>query len=384
VTSARWPSAVPGVGPLAGVRVVELGTFISGPFAAMALADLGADVLKVEPPSGDPLRRFGRTGKATSPAFLNVNRGKRSVCLDLKDPGAAARLRDVLDAADVLVCNWRASVAGRLGILDDELAERNPRLVRLYLTGYGLQGPLADAPSFDSVLQARSGLADVMRRDDVPQLLPMYLVDKLAGVVASQAVLAALVGRSATGRGERIDLAMLDAAAYLDFPEVMTNRTYLDHADLPARNDQAAAIRPVRAADGWLVAAAVTGDQVRRACAALGADELAGELLAMPDATALTRRFCDEVERRTRMLSLDDALARLAAADVPATACLSLDEHLADEQVAVNQLYRVVDREDLGAVREVRYPARFSSTGDLWPATAAPALGRHTTDVVPS
>src|SRR5438874_2445718 len=148
-------------GPLDGIKVVELASFVSAPFATMMLGDLGAEVIKIEPPGkGDPMRNLGRNEAGVSPLFVNTNRGKRSVTLDLKDPAGQVELRALLRTADLLVCNWRPAVAARLGLVDEELAAENPRLIRIYVSGYGPDGPLADTPTYDSVIQARVGLTE--------------------------------------------------------------------------------------------------------------------------------------------------------------------------------------------------------------------------------
>ena len=370
-----------GTGPLQGIRVIELASFISGPFATMMLADLGADVVKIETARGDPLRRFGRSGAPLSPLFINTNRGKRSVVLDLKNADGRARLHELLATADVMLCNWRPSVAPRLGIVDEDLIERNARLVRVYVTGFGGTGALADDPTFDSVIQAHLGSAD----DDgsAPEILGSYVVDKTAAVMVAQAVLAALFVRERRGVAERVDVALLDAAAYVNFPDTMANRTLLDFAPPSARNRHAAATRAIRASDGWLVVVPVTADQIRRSCAVVGRPALADEILAMPDATALTERMLDELERVIGAGPVSTWVERFRAADVPAGACLTIDEHLADEQVRCNELYRVDNwGDDLGPVRHVRHPARFASWPSLHATSGPPGLGQQTTEVL--
>src|SRR5262245_8398727 len=136
-------------GPLTGVTVVEAATYVSGPFAAMQLADLGADVIKVEAPSGDPFRNFGRPSQYVSATFASTNRGKRGVTLDLKHPPDLRRLFTLLERADVFICNWRAGVADALGLTDAALSSCNSRLIRMFITGYGPTGPIAGEPAFD-------------------------------------------------------------------------------------------------------------------------------------------------------------------------------------------------------------------------------------------
>jgi crotonobetainyl-CoA:carnitine CoA-transferase CaiB-like acyl-CoA transferase len=371
-----------GSGPLAGVTVIELASFISGPLAGMMLADLGADVIKVEPPRGDPFRRFGRPNTSMSPMFANVNRGKRCLALDLKAGKGRAAVRQLLRQADVMICNWRPSVAARLGLADDALAEDNPDLIRVYISGYGPDGPMAEQPTFDSIIQARLAFGEVQGDGDTPSLVTGYVVDKTAAAMVGQAVLAALVGRYRTGRGARVEVAMLDAGAYLNFPDGLANRTFIDHQPREARNRQLAGVRPIRASDGWLVVAPVTADQIRRACAAVDRSSWADEILAISDGATMTATLFDRVETVTREGTVDSWLARFARHDVPVAPCFSIDQHLADPQVVHNQLYSVTESPELGAVRQVRYPAVFSTWGRLGRSEPPPTPGQHTTEIL--
>jgi crotonobetainyl-CoA:carnitine CoA-transferase CaiB-like acyl-CoA transferase len=358
----------PGQGPLDGVRVVELASFVSGPLATAMLADLGADVVKVEPPGGDPFRRFGRTGHAASPLFVNSNRGKRGVVLDLKDPTDLAQLRDLLDDADVMLSNWRPAVSERLGLADDTIAARNPGLIRVYVSGFGDSGPSADAPVYDAIIQAHVGSAET----SPPTIVASYPVDKITATMACQAALAALFERERGGPARRVDVALLDTAAYWSFVDGMVNRTFADDAPADASNRQAAAIRPIRTSDGWLIVVPVSAPQIRRTCECVGRAALADELLAMQDATALTTRLMDEIEVVTRTAPTDHWLRAFQRADVPAGPCLTIDQHLADPQVLHNHVYDVAEWPELGQVRRVRYPARFAGHGELWPRNGPP------------
>jgi crotonobetainyl-CoA:carnitine CoA-transferase CaiB-like acyl-CoA transferase len=254
--------------PLDGIRVLEAASFVSGPYVGQMLADLGAEVVKIEaPPRGDPFRRFNRPAEIYSPIFANSNRGKGSIMLDVKDEGQRARLLDLISGSDVWVTNWRPGVADRLGLGDDVLAGRNPRLIRLYVSGYGERGPRADAPVFDTIVQAASGLTDALAPGDgSPQVLAGFPIDKVTAALAAQSVLAALFARERSGRGERIDLSMLAAAAYVNFVELFANRTFLDTAPVEARNLQATGLRALRAKDGWLTIAPVSGPAIRAIC----------------------------------------------------------------------------------------------------------------------
>ncbi len=376
------PTNAPHTGPLSGITVLDLATYVAGPLAAMSLADLGADVIKVEAPRGDPTRRFGRAG-AVSPLFTNSNRGKRSICLDLKQPGDRDRLHGLLATADVVISNWRDEVAARLGIDDAALARDHPRLVRAYVTGFGTSGPLAGAPAFDGVLQAYLGITDA-QGDEAPQLVRSYLVDKVTALMAAHAILAALVARDRTGTGDRIDISMLDAGAYFDFPDMMMSRTFVEGAPASPRSEQITANRPIRARDGWLVVAPVSGAQVRNACAAMGVPELAEEVSSMKDGGAVVARLFAGFEKVTADLPVAECVTRFASAGVPAGPCFTFDQHLADPQVEHNELYAVHHSAAYGAIRQVRYPARFAAHGVQGRDRAIPTPDEHRGELLTS
>ena len=370
-------------GPLAGTRVVELASFITGPYTGLMLADLGADVIKIEQPKGgDAFRRFGRPATYVSPVFANCNRGKRSMVLDLKAEGGVATLLRLLTTTDILVCNWRPDVAERLGLGDHVLEEANPRLIRMYISGFGPAGPNADEPAFDNVLQARSGLTQALWAGEEPTILPGYPIDKMTAVMAAQAALAALLSRQRDGRGDRIDLAMLDAAGYLNFIDLFTNRVFVDHQPAEARNLHASSTRPLAASDGWLIIAPVSGEAIRNACVTVGHPDWADEVLPIADQVTMVRLLFDRMESVMPTDTVANWLSRFQAHDVPAAPCLSIDEHLDDPQVAHNQMYSVTEWPDVGKVRSARYPARFASTGPLAATGAAPRLGANTDEIL--
>jgi crotonobetainyl-CoA:carnitine CoA-transferase CaiB-like acyl-CoA transferase len=347
--------------PLAGVTVVEAANYVSGPWAGMMLADLGADVIKVEPPKGDPYRRFA--GARLSAHWLSANRGKRSVVADLKTAEGVERLLGLIDGADVFLSNWRPDVAERLGIGDAVLVARRPELVRLWISGWGTTGPASDQPAFDVVMQGGGGMIDAASRDGNLEVLPGYPVDKATSMMAVQSILAALFARERGAGGERIDLAMLDVTAYVDFPDLFTSRVFVDDAPVDAHSTTATAVRSLPASDGAFVIAAVTGSQIKGACRAIGHPEFAGELFATTGQMmeTLVRLFAPVTEAQP----LEHWLARFTEEDVPVAACITIDEHLAHPQVVHNEIYAVDEVPGVGRVRSVRYPALAPSWGTL-------------------
>lgn len=364
-------------GPLDGVFVVDASRYVTGPFAAMMLGDLGAEVVKVEPPGGDPNRRIGRRRGGIGMLFVNTNRGKRSAVLDLKEAADAVCFRRLLKRADVLVENWRPGVPERLGLSDGPLAAMNPRLVHLAITGYGPTGPRSARGAFDSLAQALSGLAWFQGEASRPRLLRTYVADKATSTLAVQAVLAALFRRERTGRGGRVEVNMLDASAYFNFPDLFDARTILADAESVDPADHPGDHTLIRTADGWIVVAPSTRNQVERACRAAGHPEWVEELAGLTDFRQLAPALMSRIEGVTRAGPTAAWLAAFDAADVPAAPVLDLDAHLSDPQVAHNHTYGELDHPRLGPHRYARYPARFTGESDRPTSHPFPELDEH-------
>jgi len=348
-------------GPLAGITVVELAAYLSAPFAAMMLADLGATVIKVEPPRGDPFRRF-QGGGAMSPQFANINRNKQGVVADLKTPEGVDRVLELVETADIFLANWRPDTGARLGLGDDVLAARNQRLIRCYVSGFGSDGPSASRPAYDSIAQAASGLTWSWTDGDEPTLAANYLADTVTASMTAQSMLAAVIARDRSGVGERVDVAMVDAFAYFNSSAAMAHRVYLDHID-PDAVPNTTPTRPVQALDGWLVISVVTRKQIDAAFEAIGRPEQVEALIAEHGVRNLSDPMLDALEVGTRSKSVDHWVAEFTARDVPHEPCFTVDQHLASDYAADAELYSEHVWPDIGRVRQIRHPARFTS----WP-----------------
>jgi crotonobetainyl-CoA:carnitine CoA-transferase CaiB-like acyl-CoA transferase len=334
----------------------------------MQLADLGAEVIKIETSKGDPFRRLGKANYPESPLFVNSNHGKRSVSLDLKSPDGLARAFELISGADVMITNWRPGVTERLGLGDEALAAANPRLIRVYITGFGGDGPSADRATYDAIIQAHLGSASGLRPGQPPSIQGLYIVDKISATMACQATLAALVGRERGGGGTRVDLSLLEAGAYVQYPDMMANRTFIEGSPAEAANTHSAATRPIQASDGWLIVVPVTAQQIRSAFELIGKPELGEELMKMRDPAELTVRMLDALEEYTRQHTVAECLEQFDGADVATGACLTFDQHLDDPQVRHNANYQIADWPLHGKVRYIRYPAHFST----WPEPVVP------------
>jgi crotonobetainyl-CoA:carnitine CoA-transferase CaiB-like acyl-CoA transferase len=365
-------------GPLAGIRVIDVSTYVAGPFAAMMLADLGAEVIKVEPPRGDPIRRIGSTDDRTSPMAAAVNRNKRSVALTLSDPAGRDQLLQLTRDADVLLHNWRPSAEKRLGLTDETFRAVQPRLIRVVVTGYGDASPHADEPAFDPIIQAQCALFSAPRGAARPTAVNMIIADKIASMFTVQGVLAALHARERTGEGDRVTVPMLNALSYFDSPDLLEADTFLDEPETGRRADP---FIPARAADGYLVIAPTTGAQIKRTLEVAGHPEWRNELMAYRDRNQILQALVGLIEPVLATATVAEWLDRFQRADVPASAVLDVGGHLTDPHVVHNQVYQVYSHPERGRMRAARYPVGFAAHRQV-PPVAYPEPGEHNTELL--
>jgi crotonobetainyl-CoA:carnitine CoA-transferase CaiB-like acyl-CoA transferase len=374
-------------GPLAGVRVLDLTSVVSGPLATMFLADQGAEVIKIEPLSGDITRRSRQSISASgefSALFVSSNRGKRSLALDLKRPEAAEIMRKLISSADVLVQNFRPGTMERLGFGEPVLRELNPRLIYVSISGVGESGPYAKKRVYDPIIQGLSGFADLQAdpRTRRPQMIRTIVADKTTAIFAAQAVTAALFARERTGEGQHIRLAMLDTMIAYLWPEAMTQYTVVGReattADPTARPDLI-----FETADGYITVGTISDSEWQGFCAASGRPGLA------EDARFNTPggRSVNATERILLMAEIikerptADWLLRLDTNDVPSAPVLRRNEVIANEQVLARELIVELDHPDIGWVRQPVPAARFDRT----PAQIqgpAPRIGEHSAAIL--
>ncbi len=357
------------MGPLAGIRVLDLSQIVSGPMAGAWLSDQGADVLKLEAPAGDPVRSVGVRKGNMSAIFVSVNRGKRGIVLDLKDPATRADFEALLRWADVLIENFRPGALARLGFSWERCAEINPRLIYCAITGFGPDGPYANIRAYDPVVQAASGVAATQAdAQGQPSLVQSLVCDKVTALTAAQGITAALFARERSGTGQRVEIAMLDAALAFNWPEGMYNHAFVEPAaPFP---DYGTLTRLWPALDGQVSMAAIQDSEFQAMRDALGNPES----LADPRYDSMAGRFAHlaallpamgaEVAIRTRGELMDGFKA------TGAVGCTvnSREEVLTDPQVLHNGSIVTVDQGSLGHVRVARHPVRFSAT----PANDAP------------
>jgi crotonobetainyl-CoA:carnitine CoA-transferase CaiB-like acyl-CoA transferase len=372
-----------GGGPLAGVRVLDLARVLAGPYAAMLLADLGAEVIKVErPETGDDTRSWGPPfagpeDRRQSTYFLSVNRGKRSVTIDLKDPAERDFVADLIRWADVLVENFRPGVMDRLGLGDERLAELNPGLVRLSISGFGDAGPDRDRVGYDQIVQAEGGLMSLTGMPGGPVVkVGVPIADVSAGLFGVIGVLGALVERSRTGRGQRVTTSLLAAQAGI---HTFQATRYLVAGEVPGpsgnHHPTVAPYGLFDAADGPLVIAVGNEDIWWRFAPLVGVDPAEPRFAA----NALRLRHVDELHRilaaALAARPVAEWLSLLAGAGVPAGRVKSLDEVYGSGALAWE-----VDHPVLGWIRLPANPLQFSRTA-LVPGLPPPLLGEHTGQV---
>ena len=371
-------------GPLAGYRIIDVTQMLSGPMATMMLADQGADVIKVEPPSaGDLTRALGGGSRGMAPTFATINRNKRSVVLNLKDRRGIELLERLVAGADLFVQNFRPGVADRMGIGEAALRRIKPNLVYVSISGFGESGPYVHKRVYDPVIQALSGLASI-QGDPVtgrPRMIRLIVPDKVTALTAAQAMTAALLARERTGEGQHVRLAMLDAVIAFLWPEGMARHTFIGSAPVVVRPDARDLV--FETADRYITVGAVSDAEWAGLTHALGHPEwLDDPRFQTPagrvkHADARLELTAEVLKTRTSA----EWLARLEAEDVPCAPVLSRAEVIADAQVAANELIVESDHPQAGRMRQPRPAARFERT----PAeirSPAPLLGEHTDAVL--
>ncbi len=365
-----------GLDVLKGVKIVEQGTFITGPCAGMMLADLGADVIKVESPDGDPYRAY--QGGNYSPHFQAYNRNKRSLTLDLKQPPDLGIFDALVREADVFIQNFRPGTAGRLGAGAQRLQELNPRLVYCSISGFGADGPYVDRPSYDSVAQALSGFLSVVVDEDRPRFLGPALADAITGIYASYGVLGALFDRGRTGRGRIVEVSMLEAMAHF---AVEPYAAYFALGAVPRSGDRPrlAQAHILRTGDGGFIAIHLSSLEKfwTGLVAALEAPQLASDPRF---ATRLARidnydALGAELDRLFSGHPTQHWVERLGAADVPHAPINRVDAAVQDPQV--QHLGLMVPVQQPHAARHAVRPAVQFDGRRATGVRPAPLLGEH-------
>lgn len=375
--------------PLDGIRVLDLTQVMAGPFCTMLLGDLGADVIKIEPPTGDLSRGMGgarlRGPSGESAPFLALNRNKRSVVLDLKRDDHRAAFHALARTADVVVENFRPGVVQRLGVDYDSLAPGNPRIVYASISGFGHTGAWADRPGFDLVAQAMSGIMSVTGEPDgAPVKAGVPIADLSAGLFAANGIMAALVARDRTGKGQLVETSLFESALAL---AVWESAEYWATGEAPRALGSAhrlsAPYQVFRTRDGHIALAALTSPQWTRLCAALDRPTLAEDpRFATNDARMMHRAaLTAEIEAALQACSTDEWVERLLAAGVPAGPMLDFAQVFEAPHTADRAMIQDVAHPTAGTVRTLGSPVKMSEHAPHV-RRPPPLLGQHTEEVL--
>ena len=371
--------------PLAGLKVIELARILAGPWAGQTLADLGADVIKVEAPEGDDTRRWGppfidRDGDRSAAYFHATNRGKRSITCDFRTPEGQEVVHKLIADADVVIENFKVGGLAKYGLDWPSLQAVNPRLIYCSITGFGQTGPYAHRAGYDFIIQGMAGLMSVTgEADGQPQKVGVAVTDVFTGVYAATAILAALIQRWVTGKGQQIDMALMDVATAIMANQ---NMNYLATGTAPAKMGNAhpnlAPYAVFDCADGWIILATGNDGQYRKLCSILGLGALAEAPDYLTNADRIRNRVAltEAITAATMRWRKADLLQACEDQGVPAGPINNLAEVFADPQVIARKL-----RLDLDGVPGVRSPFTFSEA-ELALDRPAPKLGEHQTEVL--
>ncbi|MEM9174281.1 MAG: CoA transferase [Myxococcota bacterium] len=372
-------------GPLAGYRIVDLTTMLSGPMATCLLGDQGADVIKVESPGvGDLVRRLGAPRDGITASFATINRNKRSIVLDLKQDAGRAAFEKLVSTADVVVQNFRPGVVDRMGIGFDDLKAIRPDLIYVSISGFGERGPYAGKRVYDPVIQALSGLATIQGDRGVgrPKMMRVVIPDKVTAMTAAQAITAALLARERSGEGQHVRLSMLDAMIALAWPEGYAGHTFVgSEADVP-RNALAQDL-VFETKDGYMTAGAVSDSEWEGLTRALDHPEWLDDdrFKTAGGRVAYAKERLDQTADVLVTRTTEEWLERLDAEQVPCAPILPLSEIIRHPQVEATGVVVETDHPVAGRIRQARAAARFEKT----PTTLerpAPTLGEHTDEIL--
>jgi crotonobetainyl-CoA:carnitine CoA-transferase CaiB-like acyl-CoA transferase len=371
-------------GPLAGIRVLDLSNVVSGPLCTQILGDLGADVIKVETARGDATRMMGPPFKAgLTPLFAQVNRNKRSIVVDLKRSEGQGIVRRLARDADVLVENFRPGVLERLSIGYEDLAAENSKLIYVAISGFGPEGPYSDLPAYDMVIQAMSGFAP-LQGDDEPRLIRNIIADKASGMTAAYAVMAALFQRERNGgKGQKIDVPMLDAYAAFMLPDVMSGETFPPKEEITLPVSLADLYRCWKTKDGYVAIITIEDHQYQALCRAVEREDLATDsryatfFQRITHAPELFRLIESELAKWTTA----ELVARARQLGAPLAPVYSVAELINDPQAVANGTVIETDEPGAGRMRLLRNPVRFHN-GSASLRRFPPRLGEHTDEIL--
>ena len=373
---------------LEGIRIVDMSSVIFGPYATQMLADMGADVIKVEPPQGDMSRYIGKPAKTVGmgSTHMTVNRGKRSIVLDLKTPDDAEILRQLLATADVFFHNVRAQAMDRLGFGYDTVKAIKPDIIYVHGAGFGQDGPYADLQAYDDVIQAATGTTSLLSRvdgDPRPRYFPSLIADKVAGHYGAQAILAALVHKLRTGDGQHVEVPMFECFTNFMLEEHLQAQTFdppLGPIGYPRQLDPGR--QPFPTADGFISIVPYTDEKILQLLDLLGGAHVLEDARFADGRT----RFANITALYAEIAALTPArttaawMALFATSEIPAMVARDMADIFNDPHLIATGFFRMKEHPTEGRYREMAPPVRFSADGGR-DIGLAPGLGEHSAEI---
>ena len=372
------------MGPLEGVKILDLTSMVSGPMGAMILADQGAEVIKVEPLAGDQLRHMAATHNGVNAPFYSCNRGKKSLAIDLKSKEGKEILNKLVEQSDVFMQNFRPGTIERMGFGYEELKKINPKLIFLSISGFGNKGPYAQSRVYDPVIQALSGATDIQADRDTgtPKMFRIVVADKVTSLTASQAVSSALYAREKTSQGQHIKLSMLDSVIAFFWPEGMTGLVFEEN-EFDVRKLQGSQDLIYQAKDRYITAGAVSDAEWMGMCRALNMEELIeDERFSTSSARVINAEERKQITgAEIKKWNSEDILERFQAEGVPSAPLLDRMELMHHEQIIANKTILREHYKGFGEVRQAKPAAYFENTPSEI-TRPAPKLGEHGKEIV--
>ena len=372
------------MGPLKGVKVLDLTSMVSGPVGAMILADQGAEVIKVEPVSGELVRHMAAPHNGLNPVFFSCNRGKRSIALDLKSNEGKEILFKLAENADVFMQNFRPGAIDRMGFGEKVIRKLNENIIYVSISGFGSVGPYANSRVYDPIIQALTGATDIQadRATGEPKMFRIIIADKVTSLTAAQAISSALFAREKHGISQHIELSMLDSMISFFWPEGMAGIVFAEN-EVDMRKLQGSQDLIYKAKDKHITAGAVSDAEWKGMCRALNREDLIeDERFATPAGRVSNSQERKEITgQEISKWNSQEILSRLQAEGVPSAPLLDRMELLGNEQILANESILRLNYERYGEVRQARPAARFEKTPSEI-NSPAPLLGEHGREIL--
>ena len=371
------------MGPLEGIKIIDISTIVSGPLAASMLGDQGAEVIKVEPPfRGENARVMGPIKEGSGALFAVVNRSKRSLALDLKQEESKKIIYKLIESADVIIDNFRPGALERLGLDYESIKKFNPRIIQMSITGYGETGPYSKRRVYDPLIQATAGVCDAQSIEGQPKYMKTLMCDKITSLTAAQAMTAALYKREKTNKGQRVTLSMLDTALYFMWSDSMYNYSWHgdDWAPIPNIADF---YEPVKTKDGFIALVAINDSEFAGVLKAIGKEDL----LEDERFSTTENRMMNVMEMQEILLNAyldftsDELVKKMEENDVPAAKINKREEIFSDPQVINNKTVINTQKDGEDLLKGPKPPANFLDN-DCEKPSFMPALGEHSSEIL--